>query len=416
MFRFLYKNFLKPVLFLFDAEFVHENMLGLGELIGKFGINPDGKSGLRQNRRRKNLLSLFFGKKYPELKQNIFGIELESPIGLAAGFDYKAKLTQVLPSLGFGFQTVGTITNQPCEGNQKPRLGRLPKSRSLMVNKGFKNKGAEKISKKLAGLNFSNAIGVSIGVTNTEKIKTEEQGIKDIVSAFLKFSASHSAFHYFELNISCPNLKTKIDFYPHTYNQGTKSTDEVQFEGKFLNGNSSNKGIGVGVNPLENLKKLLVAIKKLELNKPVFVKMPINLSDSEVLAVLKIITEAKMAGVIFGNLQKGRSNEFFDKNELKKFPVGNFSGKPTEKRSNELIKLAYQNFGNKLVVIGCGGVFSAEDAYKKIKLGASLVQLITGLVFEGPQLVSEINRDLVKLLKEDGFKNISEAIGAESRI
>ncbi|KKS80325.1 MAG: dihydroorotate dehydrogenase 2, partial [Candidatus Woesebacteria bacterium GW2011_GWC1_43_10b] len=174
MFRFLYKNFLKPVLFLFDAEFVHENMLGLGELIGKFGINPDGKSGLRQNRRRKNLLSLFFGKKYPELKQNIFGIELESPIGLAAGFDYKAKLTQVLPSLGFGFQTVGTITNQPCEGNQKPRLGRLPKSRSLMVNKGFKNKGAEKISKKLAGLNFSNAIGVSIGVTNTEKIKTEE--------------------------------------------------------------------------------------------------------------------------------------------------------------------------------------------------------------------------------------------------
>lgn len=366
MLRFVYKTFFKPILFLFDAEFVHEKMLSFGELVAKFRV-------------KKWFLKQIFGRKYPELKHNILGIEFDSPVGLAAGFDYEAKLTQILPSLGFGFQAVGTITNQSYEGNLKPRLGRLPKSMSLMVNKGFKNKGAKEISEKLARLNFQNVVGVSIGVTNTEKITTIEQGIEDIVSAFKTFENSDVKNSFYELNISCPNLKVQVDFYAP-----------------------------------ENLKKLLQAVNSLlGIKKPIFIKMPINITDDEALAMLKIISEEKMAGVIFGNLQKDRNNEVLVQEEVKRFSVGNFSGKPTEKRSNELIKLTYQNFGKQLVIIGCGGVFCPEDAYKKIKLGASLVQLITGLIFQGPQLVAEINHGLVKLLQKDGFKNINEAVGVE---
>jgi dihydroorotate dehydrogenase len=120
-----------------------------------------------------------------------------------------------------------------------------------------------------------------------------------------------------------------------------------------------------------------------------------------------------VSGVIFGNLQKNKQDSSLDQKEVARFAKGNFSGKPTEKRSNELISLAYKTCGEKLIVIGCGGVFNAEDAYKKIKLGASLVQMITGMIFEGPQVISDINLGLVKLLKTDGYKNISEAIGKE---
>ena len=141
--------------------------------------------------------------------------------------------------------------------------------------------------------------------------------------------------------------------------------------------------------------------------------MPIDKTDTEVLEMLEIILKYPVTGVIFGNLQKNRKGSSLNETEVARFPKGNFSGKPTEKRSNELISLTYKTYGKKLLIIGCGGVFSAEDAYKKIKLGASLVQLITGMIFEGPQLISDINLGLVKLLKADGYKNISEAIGKE---
>ena len=129
--------------------------------------------------------------------------------------------------------------------------------------------------------------------------------------------------------------------------------------------------------------------------------------------MLKVIVKHKVAGVIFGNLQKDKKHSSLDQSEVKKFKMGYFSGKPTYERSNELIKLAYKNFGNKLTIIGCGGIFSADDAYTKIKLGASLVQLITGLIYQGPQLVSEINFGLADLLKKDGYKHISQAVGVD---
>lgn len=357
-------RFFRPVIFLFDSEKVHDFFTSSGETLGKYKFF-------------KYLIKLFFGNNNSTLKQRFVGINFENPVGLAAGFDYGAKLTQILPSMGFGFETIGTITNLPYEGNPKPRLGRLIKSKSLLVYKGFKNEGIKMICTKLTKLSFSYPVGLSIGKTNSQTDSmTQEQAIQDIIYSFKEAEKSKLKISYYELNISCPNLFGNVSFYPP-----------------------------------KNLYDLLEKVLKLKLSKPVFIKMPISKTDKEVLEMLKVIVKFPVAGIIIGNTQNNRKDKSLIKEELKKYPLGNFSGKPTERRSNELIELAYKNFGKKLIVIGCGGVFNAKDAYKKIKLGASLVQLITGLIFEGPQLAASINYDLNKMIKKDGFKNISDAVG-----
>ena len=360
----IYRNLIKPILFLFDADLLHKRITKLGERIGKSALS-------------KQLISKSFVKDSDILKQTITGIEFKNPVGLAAGFDYEAKLTQILPHIGFGFGTIGTITNNPYGGNPSPMLGRLPKSRALLVNKGFKNDGAKKVAEKLKELEFDIPIGISIGRTNSKDLKTQIESVADIIQTFKTFEQSYLENSYYELNISCPNLSGDITFYPP-----------------------------------ENLEELLVEVDKIDVSKPIFVKMPIEKSNTEVLEMLEVIASHSIDGVIFGNLQKDRKNPCLDQEEVAKSGKGNFSGKPTYDRSNELIALAYKNYKDKLIIIGCGGIFNAEDAYVKIKSGASLVQLITGMIYQGPQLIAEINEDLIKLLDRDGYKNISEAVGA----
>ena len=362
----LYKYLLKPILFRLDPEKVHESFISIGESVG--GFFPT-----------KILLAGFLKYEDDRLAQEIEGLKFSNPIGLAAGFDYDAKLTQTLDGVGFGFHTVGTVTNMEYEGNPQPRLGRLPKSRSLMVNKGFKSESAEVVIKRLFGKFFNIPLGVSIGRTNSPKLKTQKDSVKDIVEAFTKFESLVLNHDYYELNISCPNLFGNITFYP-----------------------------------TNNLKELLKAVEDLKLSKPVFVKMPIEKDDKEVLRMLKVIAGYRIQGVIFGNLQKDRGHKTLVQEEVKQFKTGNFSGKPTYERSNELISLAYKHYKDRFVIIGCGGVFSAEDAYEKIKRGANLVQMITGMVYEGPQMITRINIGLGQLLERDGYKNISEAVGSKN--
>lgn len=359
----VYRQFVKPLLFNFDADSVHERITEFGERIGSFNLGRE-------------VISKALNYQDPNLQQKIFGMEFKSPLGLAAGFDYEAKLTQILPSLGFGFETVGTITNHAYEGNPKPRLGRLPKSQSLMVSKGFKNPGAQKTMEKLSNLNFDFPVGISIGRTNSLNLQTQSQSVKDILTAFELFERSSVRNSYYELNISCPNLMGNISFYPP-----------------------------------KNLEQLLKELDLMRVRKPIMVKMPIEKSEEEVFSMLKVIVKHRVAGVIFGNLQKDRTNPSLEPEELARFPKGNFSGKPTFQRSNELISSSFKLFGKSMVIWGCGGVFNAADAWEKIIRGASLVQLITGLVFNGPQLVSEINRGLVGILRKKGLKNVSEAVG-----
>lgn len=367
---FFYQKIIKPILFLFDPEFIHNLIVFKGELIGKTFA--------------KNYFNWKLNYQSPKLKQKISGINFIAPVGLAAGFDYNAKLTQLLYSLGFGFQTVGTITNIPYDGNPKPRLGRLPRSQSLMVNKGFKNNGAKAIAKNLvlSGVEgFKIPLGISIGTSNNANVDRVEVAIADIIKSFTLFEKTKIKNSYYELNISCPNLiNNNIDFYKPA-----------------------------------NLNPLLQSVKRLRIKKPVFVKMPIDRKDQEFLEILKTVSQFTfIKGVIVGNLFKDKKSPLLNKQEVKRFNVGYFSGKPCGPRSNELIKLTYKKYGDKLIIIGCGGVFNGQDAYNKIRLGASLVQLITGVIFQGPQLISQINLELEELLEKDGYKNIREAVGKDN--
>jgi dihydroorotate dehydrogenase len=184
---------------------------------------------------------------------------------------------------------------------------------------------------------------------------------------------------FYELNISCPNLKGNISFYPP-----------------------------------KNLEELLAAVDKLKLTKPLFVKMPIEKTNEEFVGMLEVIVKHKIAGIIIGNLQKNRLDPAIDPEEAKKYPVGNFSGRPTYDRSNELISLTYKKYGKKLTIIGCGGVFNANQAWEKITRGATIVQLVTATVFEGPTIVSKINLELAEMVEKNGFSNISQVVGSKN--
>jgi len=365
-FSVIYRFFAYNFIFRFDSEKIHELFLSLGKFYSKhlWLFAP---------------FAFWLRPKNVELTQVISGITFKGPIGLAAGFDYRASLPRLLPYLGFGFTIVGTFTNKPYGGNEAPRLGRLVKSKALLVNKGFKNDGIDSAIKILLNDNFALPVGLSIGKTNIDEICTQELAVADIKDAFSRAECSAASFNYYELNISCPNLKVDVSFYPP-----------------------------------ENLEELLGVIDNLNLNRPVFVKMPIEERDENILKMLEVISKHKVEGIVLGNLAKGRSNPALLDEEVEKAGKGNFSGMPTQKRSDELVKLAYENFGDKLTVIGCGGVFTAEDAYRKIRNGASLVQIITGLIYNGPLLTAQINSGLKRLLERDGFGHISEAIGVDT--
>lgn len=355
----------RPVLFLTSSDTIHEQAVSLGESLGKVKwVNK--------------ILGWFYDFGDESLEQEVLGIKFKNPVGLAAGFDYEGKLTQVLPGMGFGWQTVGTVTNMEYEGNPPPRLGRLVKSKSLLVNKGFKSSGVNKVVKKLKGVETEAIFGISIGRTNSAKLKTQKQSVEDIGAAFKILERSRVKNSYYELNISCPNLihAGKVTFY------GPRK-----------------------------LEQLLRAVDKLKLSKPVLVKMPITENDRDTLGILKVIVKHDIEGVVIGNLWKDRERGEFDREEMVKAGVGNFSGRPTYNRSNELISLAHRHFGKKLIIVGCGGIFSGADAYEKIKRGASLVQFITGLVYEGPQQAARINMELVELVRRDGYTKIGEVVG-----
>ncbi len=364
----LYRKILKPILFLFPADKVHAHFLDVGNFLGRFSI-------------KRWFIKKILDYKNPILKQKIENIEFDNPIGLAAGFDYDADLINILPSVGFGFHTIGTVTNLPYEGNPNPMLGRLPKSKSLLVNKGFKSMGMKSVLKKI-GRKSKNIIplGLSIGATNKSYTTIEEMS-DDVYSSFEK-SLKVSYFDYYEMNISCPNL-----------------INSQCLKDKF------DDSIGFSI--------LLNKLSYLNIEKPIFIKMHAEKNVEETLALLDIAKNFDfIKGVIMSNLVKNRNLEIFDKEEIKNAGIGNFSGKPTEYFSNNLISETYKKYKDRFIIIGTGGIFTGIDAYEKIKRGASLVQMITGMIYEGPQQIGVINKELSEILKKDGYKNISEAVGS----
>lgn len=365
----LYKKIIKPLLFLFPADKVHAVALITGRILGS-------------NSLLRAWLKMFFYYEHASLYTDILGLKLKSPVGLAAGFDYDADLMQVTPALSFGFGTIGTVTLGAYQGNPAPMLGRLPKSQSLLVNKGFKSAGMNAILKKIDGKIFEIPIGMSVGATN-RRYENFNEMTQEVVEALLLAQEAPN-INYLELNISCPNL----------INIG-------HFEKRF--------------DESEGLKELLLAIAQKEVKKPLLVKMPLEKTKEETLSLCRIMIEFPwINGVILSNLAKDRSNIAFDKQEIMHASLGNFSGKPTEKKSNELISAVYKTFGDRLTIIGCGGIFSGSDAYEKICRGASALQMITGMVYLGPAVIGGINRELVELLVRDGYKSVKEAVGTKS--
>lgn len=367
-----YSKILKPVLFLFDPEFVHNIFTGTGNLLGK---NSFSKTLVRKIFRYDNEI----------LEQEVAGIKFKNPIGLSAGFDYDAKLVSILEEIGFGFESTGTVTYSPYQGNPKPRLTRLPKSKSILVNKGFKSNGIVKVLKEIGNWNEQSFnVGISIGATNSSECSTPDAQIIDILKSlkYLKEQEILNKFAYIELNISCPNVL----------------------------------GSGSLAKP-EQLTEVLTKMNKLGLNKPLFVKFQLEIEWEKAKELIQIMIDNGVKGIILCNLYKNRDTIQLDSKEKEKVAnlKGNFSGKPTYDLSNELISNTYKEFGNKIAIIGVGGIFNAQDAYRKIELGASLVEMITGMIYEGPQVIGEINKGLVEILKSKGYKNISEAIGSTHR-
>lgn len=358
--RISYRHLVKPALFRLDPERVHDAFTLLGRLIGATALGRACTAWL-------------YRYNHPALKQTVLGIPFPNPIGLSAGFDKNALLTNIIPSVGFGFEEVGSITGEPCKGNKKPRLWRLPKSQGLVVNYGLKNDGCEVIARRREGKRCTMPVGISIAKTNSPETVETSAGIADYEKAFRTL---HTFADYITINISCPNA----------YGGEPFATPE-------------------------RLESLLARLDTIPTEKPVFVKLPVDITTSELDALVSVMSRHRVHGVVIANLTKKRDRSEVNQEEIKNVGRGGISGKPTFEASNALIAHLFRTTGKRFIIIGSGGVFSAKDAYVKILCGASLVQMITGMIFEGPQLIGDINRDLVELLKQDGFTSISEAVG-----
>ncbi|EKD33297.1 MAG: hypothetical protein ACD_76C00052G0004 [uncultured bacterium] len=359
--RFAYKKIVKPLLFKFDPENVHDAMTFAGALLGKTII-------------WRFAISALLKYKNNALEQHILGIRFTNPIGLSAGFDKNAKLLKILPCVGFGFAEIGSITARECEGNPRPRLMRMPNSKAILVNYGLRNEGCDKIIKRISKTKNFN-IGISIARTNCKEASDLNNAIEDYASTLERFS-NNASVSYFTINISCPNA----------------FTGEMFMDTK-------------------NLDLLLTRIDKIPAEKPIFIKTASEISTDELDEIVNVAQKHRVHGFVLSNLVKNRQNPCVDKNEAACAQTGGISGAPTAELSLALISHMRKKYGNMFVVIASGGVFSAKDAYTRILAGASLVELITGMIYEGPQLIGEINRGLAKLLKRDGFANISEAVG-----
>lgn len=361
-----YARLAKPILFLQNPDNVHEKLLRSGRNLQKIGL----------------LRALIHGSwayaNKEMLSQTIHGITFPNPVGLSAGFDKNIELAPLLKAVGFGFMEGGSLTFQESIGNPRPWFYRLPKSQSLVVNAGLANKGVEAIIKNLNAyspttfVNFP--LNISIAKTNSPEAASETDAIADYIGSLKSLQKEHLGA-MLTLNISCPN----------TYGGEPFTTPE-------------------------RLHHLLTAVDALHLHQPLFIKMPSDLNWPDFKKLLDVADKHSVAGVTISNLAKNRAILAL-KDPLPDSIKGNLSGRPTRALSNYLISKTYHTYKDRFTIIGAGGIFSAEDAYEKIQFGANLVELVTGLIFEGPQLIGQINRNLEKLLQHDGYSNVSEARG-----
>ncbi|MCX8072736.1 MAG: quinone-dependent dihydroorotate dehydrogenase [Candidatus Binatia bacterium] len=317
---------------------------------------------------------------YPALEQNVAGLRFPNPIGLAAGLDKNAEVPHVWALLGFGFAELGTLTAQAQPGNPEPRLWRFPAERALVNRMGFNNRGAEAVARELAGkldmLRSPIPLGINIGKSRSTPL---DRAADDYAASFARLAPLAD---YICVNVSSPNTPNLRDL--QTPRQLGQILDRLHEENqRLLDGNHMSHPC------------------------PIFVKVAPDLSLDDVAALVEVLEAKNVAALVATNTTTARSPQ-----QAATMPEGGLSGAPLRERATEIIRAFFRRLRGRVPIVGVGGVFSAEDAYEKVQAGASLVQLYTGLIYEGPAIVPTICEGLIALLERDGVKHIGDVIGA----
>lgn len=349
---FSYQN-LKKILFKLDPETAHS--------VAGFGLSAISHFPMLQRYvKEQNFVT------HPMLQQKIFGRTFQNPVGLGAGFDKNGQYITAMPTLGFGFTEIGTVTPMPQDGNPKPRLFRLIEDQSIQNAMGFNNKGSDYMLQQLDKLYFFDyPLGINIG---KNKVTPEDEALKDYEILFKSFK-NHG--DYIVINISSPN---------------TPGLRDLQNE---------------------NFIKAIFKMAKEITTQPVLLKIAPDMEPEDAIALCKTAVESGAAGIIATNT----TIDYSLTSHAKDF--GGISGALLTEKSYQLFKAVAKELYGKTLLISVGGIDSADEAYKRIKAGASLVQIYSMLVYKGPALIKEINEGIIELLKNDGYNHISEAIGAD---
>jgi len=352
----MYKLFIKPIFFLFPPETIHHIVFKLIKFFCKIPGIPF-------------LIKSFYTVNDKRLEVKLFGLTFPNPVGLGAGFDKDAKLFDELGYFGFGFIEIGTLTPKAQPGNDKPRMFRLPQDEALINRMGFNNHGVEEAGARLKNRKTKIIIGGNIG---KNKITPNEEAVNDYEKCF---EALFDYVDYFAVNVSSPN---------------TPNLRALQDK--------------------EPLTKLLLRIKELNAKlsqvqsskskaKPILLKIAPDLTNEQLDDIIEIVKETKIDGVIATNTTISRQGLKTDNQELTTIGAGGLSGKPLTKRSTEVIKYLSDKSNKDFPIIAVGGIHTPQDAIEKLKAGASLVQVYTGFIYEGPGVVKKINKGILKTLK-----------------
>jgi len=333
----MYKSLIRPLLFRLDPESAHHFTFQAIKLLFKI-------PGFQY------LSEQLFKVESKSFEKEVMGLKFPNPIGLAAGFDKDGKLYRELSAFGFGFIEVGTVTPLPQSGNDKPRMFRLPKDGGLINRMGFNNEGVNALKEQLKSRPKNIIIGGNIG---KNKATANEDALSDYVKCFEEL---YDVVDYFVVNVSSPNTP------------GLRALQEKE--------------------PLTNLLRHLSELNNKKSNKPILLKIAPDLSDEQLDEIVEIVQTVKLQGIIATNTTISRENLHSEK-DLKE-QMGGLSGVPVKNRSTEVIRYIRKKAGKNLVIIGVGGIFTAEDAQEKLDAGADLLQVYTGFIYEGPAMIKRI--------------------------
>jgi dihydroorotate dehydrogenase len=362
-----YRSFLRPILFRLPPETAHEFALhSLPLLLGPKIV-------------RERIAQKFDVDQFGELRR--FGLSFRNPVGLAAGFDKNGIALEALAALGFGHIEAGTVTYQAQPGNARPRLFRVPLDKALINRAGFNNDGAAAFAERVQNEAPRCVIGVSIG-------KSRAAAESETVADYLKcFETVYSVADYIAVNVSSPNTP------------GLRELQKAEHLVSLLKS-------------LQARNQELAAQQQKSKTVPLLVKLAPDLEQSELELIVDVSKACDVAGIIATNTTVLRNGLASPAHVIEACGAGGLSGAPLRRRSTEIIASLYRQSAGSMQIIGVGGIFSAEDAWEKICAGASLIQLYTGFIYEGPGIARAINRGLIEIIKREGLKSIDEAVGS----